>query len=96
MLMEYHLVDRAGMGVFRMSVNSLRYGRAFPSFVEQEDSVEVSMQGDYIRQGIFVLVTNEGANYGIPELLILNTVYETGAVPVQSLTRQLVNPLCLY
>lgn len=89
MLMEYHLVDRAGMGVLRMSINSLRYGRALPSFVERDDSVEVEMQGEYLRPGIFVLATEEGADYGIPELLILNSVYETGSVPVQSLTKQL-------
>jgi ATP-dependent DNA helicase RecG len=89
MLMEYHLVDRAGMGVLRMSVNSLRYGRGFPSFVERGDSVEVAMQGEYLRPGIFVLATDQGANYGIPELLILNSVYEAGTIPVQSLTRQL-------
>lgn len=89
MLMAYHLVDRAGMGVLRMSINSLRYGRSLPSFVERGDSVEVAMQGEYLRPGIFVLATDQGANYGIPELLILNSVYETGSVPVQSLTRQL-------
>jgi predicted HTH transcriptional regulator len=89
MLMEYHLVDRAGMGVLRMSVNSLRYGRAFPSFVERGESVEVVMQGEYFRPGIFVLATDKGANYGIPELLILNSVYETGSVAVLTLIKQL-------
>jgi ATP-dependent DNA helicase RecG len=89
MLMEYHLVDRAGMGVLRMSVNSLRYGRAFPSFAEQGDCVEVTMQGEYFRPGIFVLAAQEGADYGVPELLILNSVYEIGAVPVHSLAKQL-------
>jgi len=89
MLMEYHLVDRAGMGVLRMSVSSLKYGRAFPKFVEGGDCVEVIMQGEYLRPGIFVLVTDQGADYGIPELLILNIVYEFGFVPVQQLTRQL-------
>ncbi len=89
MLMVYQLVDRAGMGVLRMSVNSLRYGRAFPSFVEQGDNIEVVMQGEYLRPGIFVLATDAGANYGIPELLILNSIYEIGAVSVQLLIRQL-------
>lgn len=89
MLMEYHLVDRAGMGVLRMSVNSLRYGRAFPSFAERGDCVEVMMQGEYLRPGVFVIAANEGADYGVPELLILNSVYEVGAIPVQSLTKQL-------
>ena len=89
MLMEYQLVDRAGMGVLRMSVNSLRYGRAFPHFIERGNSIEVVMQGEYFRAGIFVLATDQGANYGIPELLILNSVYESGVVPVQFLTKQL-------
>ncbi len=88
MLMEYHMVDRAGMGVLRMGVNSLRYGRSFPVFQEQNNTVEVVMQGEYFRPGIFVL-TNEGTDYGIPELLILNSVYETGVVPIQSLVKQL-------
>ena len=87
--MEYHLVDRAGMGVLRMSVSSLKYGRAFPEFVEDRDCVEVIMQGEYLRSGIFVLATDGGADYGIPELLIANTVYDSGFAPVQLLTKQL-------
>lgn len=88
-LMEYHLIDRAGMGVLRMNVNSLMYGRAFPSFIERGDSIEVAMQGQYIRPGVFVLATDKDKNYGVPELLILNSVYESGVVHVQSLGKQL-------
>lgn len=89
LLMGFNLVDRAGMGVLRMSVNSLKYGRAFPSFSERGDCVEVSMQGEYLRAGIFVLAAAKGAEYGVPELLILNSVYEVGAVPVQTLVKLL-------
>ncbi len=89
MLMEYHLVDRAGMGVLRMSINSLRYGRSLPEFVEISDSVEVTMQGEYIRPGIFVMTASEGDKYGIPELLILNSIHEVGVVPVQNVLKQL-------
>jgi predicted HTH transcriptional regulator len=89
MFMEYQLVDRAGMGVLRMSVNSLRYGRAFPEFVETIGNIEVTMQGEYLRPGIFVMSTDDGADYGIPELLVLNSVYEVGFVPLQTLEKQL-------
>jgi ATP-dependent DNA helicase RecG len=89
MLMEFHLVDRAGMGVVRMNINSLRYGRKFPSFIERDGSVEVTMQGEYLRIGIFILTKDEGTNYGVPELLILNAVYEIGVVSVQTLCKQL-------
>jgi len=89
MLMTYHFVDRAGVGVLRMNINSLRYGRTFPSFVDRDNTVEVTMQGEFIRPGIFVLTMRSGKDYGIPELLILNSVYETGSVSVQSLIKQL-------
>ncbi len=88
MLMQYHLVDRAGMGVFRMCLNSLRYGRAFPEFKEGDDFVEVSMEGEYLRPSIFVLAAKE-TKFGIPELLILNSVYHVGVIPVGTLKRQL-------
>lgn len=89
MLMEYQLVDRAGMGVLRMSVNSLKYGRAFPVFAERNDFIEVTMEAEYIRPGIFVLSVNEQAEFGIAELLILNSIYEIGSVPVSNLRKQL-------
>jgi len=88
MMMEYHLVDRAGMGVLRMSVNSLRYGRAFPTFAERGATIEAAMQAEYFRPGIFVLTTDD-AGLGVTELLILNSVWESGSVPVQSLITQL-------
>ncbi|WP_084032112.1 ATP-binding protein [Desulfonatronum lacustre] len=89
LLTEYNLVDRAGMGVLRMSINSLRYGRAFPKFTELDDSIEVSMQGEFLRIGVFVLANDDVEEYGISELLILNSVYEIGAVSVQVLMKQL-------
>jgi len=89
MLMEFHMVDRAGMGVLRMSVNSLRYGRDFPKFTESYDSVEVAMEASYVRAGVFVLAMNNDKRFGIPELLILNSVYERGYVSVAALKRQL-------
>jgi ATP-dependent DNA helicase RecG len=89
MLMEFHMVDRAGMGVLRMSVNSLRYGRDFPRFTESYDSVEVAMEATYVRSGVFVLAMKNERRFGIPELLVLNSVYEKGYVGVTTLKKHL-------
>jgi predicted HTH transcriptional regulator len=48
MLKEYHLVDRAGMGVLRMSLSSLRYGRDFPEFRETSGSLQCD-EAQFIR-----------------------------------------------
>lgn len=82
LLMIYNLVDRAGMGVVRMGLNSLRYGRAFPEFREVHGCVEVTMQAQYFRPGIFVISINEDPPLDIPELLILNALFDTGYLPV--------------
>jgi predicted HTH transcriptional regulator len=80
-LMEYKFVDRAGMGILRMGIKSLVYGRRFPTFEEQTDSVKVSMEAEYIRPGIFVL-TRERTELHIPDLVILNSLYEKGHLEV--------------
>ncbi|MEZ5944113.1 MAG: ATP-binding protein [Planctomycetaceae bacterium] len=89
MLMTYHLVDRAGMGVLRMGLRSLMYGRAFPEFREDSESVEVVMEGEYLRPAVAVLAIDNEEHYGIPELLILNSVFEDGVVSVNELIRRL-------
>lgn len=89
MLMLYHLVDRAGMGVLRMSLNSLKYGRDFPQFIERNAAIVVSMQAEYFRPSIFVLSQDGGDAFGISEYLILNSIYETGYVPVSNLLSRL-------
>ena len=88
-LMLHNLVDRAGMGVLRMGLGSLRYGRKFPEFREQSDSVEVRMEAQYIRPAVAVLAINNKDSWGIPELLIINSVYEIGVVSVQELELKL-------
>ena len=89
MLMLYHLVDRAGMGVLRMSLNSLKYGRDFPQFIERNAGIVVSMQAEYFRPPIFVLSQDGKDTFGISEYLILNSIYETGYVPVSNLLSRL-------
>jgi predicted HTH transcriptional regulator len=88
-LMAHNLVDRAGMGIPRMGIHSLMYGRAFPEFRESSDSVEVSMQAEFLRPPIAALTLENPANWGIPELLVLNLVYEKGFVPAISVEQQL-------
>ena len=90
MLMVYHLVDRAGMGVFRMSLNSLKYGREFPVFIENNDSVAVVMQAEYLKAPIFLLSCQSQDSFGIPEYLILNLVFKTGYTPVSNILLKLV------
>src|SRR5690606_38993124 len=80
----YQLVDRAGMGVQRMGVRSLVYGRAFPSFEESEDAVKVTMRTEYLRPGIFILTEGKPKLY-IPDLIILNVLYERTHVPIHEL-----------
>lgn len=80
-LMEYKFVDRAGMGITRMGLKSLVYGRRFPEFEEQQNSVRVIMQAEFIRPGIFVL-TRERTELHIPDLVILNSLYEKGYLSV--------------
>jgi ATP-dependent DNA helicase RecG len=88
-LMTHNLVDRAGMGVLRMGIGSLRYGRAFPEFSEQSDAVEVKLEAKYLRPAVAVLSIENSEEWGIPELLIINSVYETGVVALESLERRL-------
>lgn len=88
-LMSHNLVDRAGMGVLRMGMGALKYGRAFPEFREQSNAVEVRMQAEYLRPGVAVLAISNQSNWGVPELLILNTVYESGVSSVRELERRL-------
>ena len=88
-LMTHNLVDRAGMGVLRMGIGSLRYGRSFPEFREAPDCVEVSMEAQFLKPAIAVLAMDHADAYGIPELLILNHVHAKGSVPVSDLEKQL-------
>lgn len=82
-LMNFGFVDRAGVGVQRMGLSSLRYGRRFPEFYEIDNSVKVTMQASYCRPGVFVIAVENKDTYTVPTLLLLNAAYETGAIPVR-------------
>ncbi len=87
-LMSHQLVDRAGMGVLRMGLGSLKYGRSFPRFREMPESIEVAMEAKFLKSPITILAL-DNPDYGIPELLILNTLHGVGSVSVTSLENML-------
>ena len=89
LLMSFQLVDRAGMGVRRMGLGSLMYGREFPSFRESFDTVEVIMSAETILPGIFVLTQTEPDKFGIVDLIIFNSLYRNGASSVIELSKRI-------
>lgn len=78
-LMTYRFVDRAGMGVLRMGIKSLMYGRNYPVFEETADSINVSMQAEYIKPAIFVLTHGKQQMF-LPDLILLNTLSDKAYV----------------
>jgi hypothetical protein len=86
--MLFQLVDRAGIGITRIGLHSLKYGRAFPVFSEKEDCIEVVMEAEYFRAGIFV-INQRNQDFGIIELFILNSVYEFGYIHITELENKI-------
>lgn len=89
LLMNFQLVDRAGMGVKRMGLGSLKYGRRFPSFREVFDTVEVTMSAEAIIPSIFVFVQNNPDKFGILDLIIFNSVYRVGSISITELYKRI-------
>lgn len=74
-LMFYEFVDKAGMGIPRMGINSLIYGRRFPKFEEINKTVKVIVQAEFINPAIFVLTHGKEGLY-LPDLILLNILCE--------------------
>ncbi|MBG1265712.1 RNA-binding domain-containing protein [Nostoc sp. WHI] len=89
LLMQFQLVDRAGMGVKRMGLGSLIYGREFPKFGESFDCVEVAMQAESVLPGIFVLVQANPDTYGLIELILINSLYRKGVISVNEAQKKI-------
>jgi predicted HTH transcriptional regulator len=87
-LMLFQLVDRAGVGITRIGLHSLKYGRSFPVFTEKEDCIEVIMEAEYFRAGIFI-INQRNPDFGIIELFILNSVFEYGFVLISELENKI-------
>jgi len=80
-LMTYHFVDRAGMGILRMGIKSLVYGRRYPIIEETADSVKVCMQAEYIRPAIFIL-THGKQQLFLADLILINILSEKAYIPL--------------
>lgn len=90
MLMIFNLVDRAGVGVTRIGLSSLKYGRSFPEFIEKNDNIEVIMEAEYLKTEIFV-ITRKYLELGIVDLFILNSIYGIGHIHISDLEKRLKN-----
>ncbi|HCX23930.1 MAG: hypothetical protein CMB80_12885 [Flammeovirgaceae bacterium] len=88
-LMDFQLVDRAGMGITRMGLNSLKYGREFPRFTQKTDTIEVIMSAEYFKTGVFLLTQKYIPDCGITELFILNSLYKIGSLNIKNLEIEL-------
>jgi ATP-dependent DNA helicase RecG len=89
LMMQFQLVDRAGMGVKRMGLGSLIYGREFPKFGESFDCVEVSMQAESVLPGVFVLVQGNPDAYGLIDLILINSLYRKGVISVSEAQKRI-------
>ncbi|UHC81803.1 putative DNA binding domain-containing protein [Pseudomonas sp. NIBR-H-19] len=89
LLMNFQLVDRAGMGVKRMTFGSLAYGREFPSFKESFDTIEVSLSAKAIISEIFVKVQNSPDKFSLADLVIFNSLYRVGYMDVIELAKRI-------
>ena len=91
MLMTFQLVDRAGMGVLRISLNSLKYGRDFPVWKESMNNIEVRMPSEYIKAPIFILTQKYINDCNLTDMFILNKLYDTGFINISDLEKDLKN-----
>lgn len=89
LMMQFQLVDRAGMGVRRMGLGSLIYGREFPKFAESFNCVEVAMQAESVLPGIFVLVQGNPDGYGLIDLILINSLYRKGSISVNEAQKRI-------
>lgn len=89
LLMNFQLVDRAGMGVKRMGFGSLAYGREFPIFKEVFDTVEVTLSSKAIIPEIFVRVQDAPSKFSLVDLIIFNSLYRVGYADVVDLSKRI-------
>ncbi|MBF0693445.1 MAG: putative DNA binding domain-containing protein [Flavobacterium sp.] len=88
-LMAFQLVDRAGMGILRIGLNSLMYGRDFPVWQENLQNIEIRMPAEYFKAEVFILTQNYIKKCNLSDLYIINNLYKTGHVSVSALEKQL-------
>lgn len=82
LLMAFQLVDRAGMGVLRISLNSLKYGRDFPIWTENLSNIEVKMPAEYIKIPVFILTQKYIDDCSITDLYLINKLCDVGYIDI--------------
>lgn len=88
-LMSFQLVDRAGMGVLRMGLNSLMYGREFPIWKENLDNIELRMPAEYFQANVFLLTQKYIPKCNLTDLYIINSIQKDGFINIQSIEKEL-------
>lgn len=88
-LMAFQLVDRAGMGVLRIGLNSLMYGRDLPIWKENLDNIEVRMPAEYFKADIFLTTQKYIKNCSITDLYIINSLHKVGSKNIKLLEKEL-------
>lgn len=76
-LMNFELVDRAGMGTKRMNIESLRLGRREPEFFSINNCISTSLELGTVKEGIFA-ITSPFEDYDVAELFLINLLYGKG------------------
>lgn len=90
LLMAFQMVDRAGMGVLRISLSSLMYGREFPVWKEKLKNIEVRMPAEYFKAEVFLMTQDYVKNCSITDLYIINSLFRVGFVNVATLEKDLM------
>lgn len=89
-LMAFQLVDRAGMGVLRIGLNSLTYGRDFPVWKENMSNIEVRMPAEYFKAEVFLITQKYIKKCSITDLYIINNLHKIGFINMNALEKQLL------
>lgn len=89
LLMKHNFVDRAGAGVYRMGVGSLRFGRTFPTFQEDNSSVSVVMQLEFLNPVIFITYLDHENDLSLVDLYVLNILVNENFVGILDLEKRL-------
>lgn len=86
--LNFKLMDKAGQGVRRMMINSLKYGRKQPLFVNKSNTIEVVFELDSINKDLFA-ATSSFTNYDVVELIIIDELQRNLKVNIAKLFKQL-------
>ena len=87
-LMNFELVDRAGMGTRRMNIESLRLGRKEPEFFSENNCISTSLELGTVKEGVFV-IASPFEDYDVAELFLINLLYGKGYEEISSILEKI-------